>query len=325
MSAAHVKRAFAVLAGMLAILAGPFLEAASAQQYPTKPIRLIVPYAPGTIELEARALAPTLEKVLGQPVLVETREGGGSTIGANYVAKGSPPDGYTVLYANSVVLTVAPYMRSLPYSTSDLRAVAQSTATPQLLAIRADAPFKTAPELIAYAKQHPGQVKFGSSGTGTAVHLAVEVLSDRTGIKLNHIPFNGLAPAVAAALGGNVDMVSGFPITIMPQVKAGKMLAIAHFDRERSPLVPDVPPLRELGIDTSVEVYVGAFVAKDTPDAVVAKLSDAFRQAVEAPEFQQFSTQRGTSPRYRSASEFARAIEAERLLYSDIITRLRKQ
>jgi tripartite-type tricarboxylate transporter receptor subunit TctC len=312
------RRRIGLLASTLLLAALP----AAAQQYPTRPIKIVVPYAPGGTDLEVRALAGVLEKELGQPIQVEIREGGGSTIGANYVAKGSTADGYTLLYINSTGVTVAPLMRKLPYVADDLRPVAQTTSNAHLLAIRSDLPYKTLSALIAYAKAHPGEIVFGSTGNGSGAHLAGEAFFDRADIKVNHIPFNGIGASVTAAVGGNVDMIIGYPIAIMPHVTAGKLLPIAQFSAERSPLLPDVPTLKETGVDLVIDIHTGVFAPKRTPDAVVARLSDAFKVAAAAPGFKSFGEQSWTVPFYRPTAEFAHEIEPEKTMYDKVIARL---
>ncbi len=314
-------RRFATLgaaAGALLLAVWP----AAAQQYPTRPIKIVVPYAAGGTDLEVRAQAPMLEKALGQPIQVEIREGGGSSIGANYVAKGSAPDGYTLLYINSTGVTVLPQLRKLPYATDDLRPVAQTTSNAHLMAIRADLPYKTLAEMIAFAKQKPGEVVFGSTGNGTGAHLAGEKFFDAAGITVNHIPFSGIATAVTAAVGGNADMVIGYPIAIMPQVAAGKLRPIAVFSEARSPLLPEVPTLTESNVDLVINIHTGVFAPKATPDAIVARLSAAFATSAQAPAFKTFGDQSWVEPLYRPTAAFATAIEPEKTMYTQVIARL---
>ena len=309
----------------LSVAAGALLLGvlpALAQTYPTRPIKVVVPYAAGGTDLGVRGLAAGLEKELGQPIQIEVREGGGSSIGANYVAKGSAPDGYTLLYINSTGVTVLPQLRKLPYATDDLRPVSQTTSNAHLMAIRADLPYKDLPGLLAYAKAHPGEVVFGSTGNGTGAHLAGEAFFDAADIKVNHIPFSGISTAVTAVVGGNADMTIGYPIAIMPQVKAGKMIPIAQFSSTRSPLLPEVPTLRETGVPLVIDIHTGVFVPRATPDDIVARLDAAFAKAARAPEFAAFGAQSWVEPFYRPTAEFAREIEPEKTMYTKVIARL---
>ncbi len=295
--------------------------AASAQGFPTKPITIVVPYAPGTTDQEARALAPLLEKALGQPVQVDNRPGGGGAIGTQVVAR-SKPDGYTLLYAAPAVITIAPLMGNLPYAYGDLAPIAQTTANPHVLAARADAPFKTLDELIAYAKANPGKVNFGSSGAGTAVHLAGEAFASRAGITINHVPFKGLSAAITSALGGHVDIVIGLPVAILPQVEGGKMRALAQFGAQRSPVLPDVPTLQEKGVKLALGVDLGVFGPKGIPDGVVAKLNDAIKAAVASPEFQEFAKKGKVTPGFLPATAYAEAVKRDLDLYEDLVPAL---
>lgn len=316
-----MNRAVAPVAGLVGLLALTVAGAAAAQGFPTGPVKFIVPYGAGGTDLELRAMAPVLERALGQPVQVENREGGGSSIGASFVAR-APADGHTVLYGSSIVLTVGPKLRKVPYALSDFRTVAQATSSAHLMAARVGAPFTTLREMLAYARANPGKVAFGSAGTGSGVHMANEYFVGRAGIDVNHIPFNGVNQATAAAVGGNVDYVIGFPIAIMPQIDGGKMVALGQFSSERSPLLPQVPTLREQGVDGVVDIHVGAFVPKGTPDAVVKRLDDAFKAAVTSPEFAAFGRERWTVPLYRGAADFAKAIEVELTMYDPVLPKL---
>lgn len=309
----------AVLTGLT--LLAPALPAA-AQEFPVRPIKVVVPYPPGVTDQEARALAAAAEKTLGQPVQVENREGGGGAIGANVVAKSSRPDGYTLLYAAAAVITIAPTLRKLPYGFEDLAPVAQITANPHLMAARPTAPFKTLAELIAHARANPGKVNFGSSGAGTAVHLAGEAFARKAGIQLNHIPFKGLNPAITAALGGHVDVVIGLPLAIMPLVEGGKLVPLAQFGAARSPVIPDVPTLREKGVELALATDIGFFGPRGIPAPVLTRLTTAFQTAVGSDEFQAFARKTRSTPLFRPPAEFARVLDSERKLWAELIPTL---
>lgn len=310
--------AFARVATVVGLVLLQFAPNCLAQAYPARPITVVVPYAPGATDQEARKLAEVLSKHLGQPVIIENKEGAGGAIGAQFVAK-SRPDGYVLLYAAPAVITIAPLLSSTPYAYEDLMPVARSTSSPHVLAVRADAPFKTTAELLAYARANPGKVVFGSSGTGTAVHLAGEAFADAAGIKLNHVPYRGLAPAVTAALGGFVDMVIGLPVAIKPQVEGGKLRAIAQFGPTRAAALPDVPTLRELGVNLSLGVDIGLFAPAGTPSAIVARIDDAVSKAVASDEFRSFAVQVLAAPAYLDAAEYRRVVDAERSAYARVI------
>ena len=293
-----------------------------AQAFPERPITLIVPYAPGATDQEARRLADLMSKELGQPVVVDNRTGAGGAIGTQAVAR-AKPDGYTLLYAAPAVITVVPLLGSAQYRYEDLVPVARSTTSPHVMAIRTDAPFKTLPEMISYAKQNPGRVVFASSGTGTAVHLAGEAFARAAGIEVNHVPHRGLAPAIIAALGGFADFVIGLPVAIKPQVDGGRLSAIAQFGATRAATMAEVPTLREQGVGIELGVDIGLFAPKGTPNAIVARLNQAVKQAVGSPEFAAFAQGALVLPAYLDSAAYHRVVEAERTLYERTVPGLK--
>lgn len=312
----HIRR-LGTLAAAAVLLAAP----AHAADWPTDTVSIIVPYSPGTTDKQARTLASVIEEKVGKPVQVDNKTGGGGAIGTQAVA-GAKPDGNTLLYAAPAVITIAPLMGTLPYSYADVKPVARVTGNPHVLAARADAPFKTIGELIAYAKENPGKVNFGSSGAGTAVHLAGAAFADAAGIELNHVPFKGLSPAITAALGGHVDVVIGLPIAILPQVEAGKMIALAQFGADRSPVLPDVPTLQESGVDLTLGVDLGLFAPKDVPADVVAAIDAAVKEAVASKAFQDFAASTQATPAYLDAAGFAEVVDRDKALYDRLVPKL---
>jgi len=311
----------AATAGLAATLALPALPAGAQTAAGGRAITIIVPYAPGATDREVRALAAVAEKTLGQPVVVENRPGGGGAIGAQAVARAAP-DGQTLLYAAAAVATALPLLRQLPYGFDDLVPVARMTANPHVLAARADAPFRTLAEMIAYARANPEKVVFGSSGAGTAVHLAGAAFARRAGIRINHVPFQGLAPAIAAALGGTVDFVIGLPVAIVPQAEAGKLRPLAQFGATRAPTLPNVPTLREQGVDLTLTVDIGLMAPKATPPATIARIAEAFRGALASPEFTTFARTGRITPGYLGPAEFGAALRADREVQREIISAL---
>lgn len=294
---------------------------ASAQAFPSRPITIVVPYAPGATDQEARRIAELAAKDFGQPVVIENREGAGGAIGAAYVAK-AKPDGYVLLYAAPAVVTIVPLISKPPYAYGDLMPVARATTAPHVLAARADAPFKSAGELIAFAKANPGKVVFGSSGSGTAVHLAGEAFADAAGIKFNHVPYRGLAPAVTAALGGFVDLVIGLPVAIKPQVDGGKLRYMAQFGPTRAAALPNVPTLRDLGVNLSLGVDLGLFGPTGIPQDVLSRIGDGIAKAVNSDDFKSFASKALAEPAYLNATDYRRVVDAERALYTRIVPSL---
>lgn len=295
---------------------------ALAQSYPSKPVTVVVPYAPGATDQAARKLADELAKQLGQPVVIENKDGAGGVIGTQYIAR-AKPDGYTLLFAAPAVITVAPLLGNAQYKYEDIMPVAQVTTSPHVLAARADAPFKSGKELIDYAKANPGKVVFGSSGTGTAVHLAGEAFAKSAGIEFTHAPYRGLAPAVTAALGGFVDLVIGLPVAIKPQVDGGKLRAIAQFGATRAPSLPDVPTLKELGVDLTLGVDIGLFAPAGTPDDVIVRIDAAVEKAVASADFQTFVNNSLSVPAFLDAAGYSKVVGTERDLYAKIVPELK--
>ncbi len=277
--------------------------------FPDKPITIIVPYAPGTDQV-ARGLATELEKAFGQTVVVENKTGGGGSVGAGFVAR-SKPDGHTLLFAVSAVQTSAPHQTRLPYGFDDLQPIARISVGPNVIAARADAPFKTLQEMIAYAKANPGKVSYSSAGTGGATHLAGEALARAAGIKLTHIPFQGAAPAVAAAVGGSVDLGTGFAQAIMPQVEGKRLVALAQVGGERAKILPDVPTFKEGGVNLVLPPNTGIWAPAGTPPEVVAKLEQALANALKAPALQTLVERTQTEVDFLNSADFRKVLVEE--------------
>ena len=293
----------------------------SAQGFPTKAITIVVPYAPGATDREARKIAELAAKHLGQSVVVENRDGAGGTIGATYVARANP-DGYTLLYSAPAVLTVAPLVGKPAYVYEDLMPLARASITPHYLAARIDAPFRNAREMVAYAKSNPGKLTFGSPGNGTAVHLAGEALADAAGFQFTHVPHRGLAPALTAVMGGFVDVVIGAPGVINAQVEAGKLRAIAQFGATRAAALGTVPTLREQGIDLALRADFGFFAPKGLPADVVVRLNDALQKAIESEEFKSFVAVSLVAPAFLNANDYRAVVDSERAIYARVVPKL---
>lgn len=308
---------FIVSAFAIALLTTPVTWA---QGCPDKVIKLIVPFAPGTTDQQARALAVGMEKSLGQTIVVETKGGAGGSIGTTAVARAAP-DGCTLLYSSLAPLTIVPLVSSVSYGYDEVTPVARVMASPHLLAARSDAPYKTVEELVAYAKANPGKVNFGSAGTGTAVHLAGMAFANAAGIQITHVPFQGLAPAVTAALGGHVDIVVGLPIVILPQASAGKLTPMIQLGAKRAVSLPDVPTAMEKGIQVDLISNHGIFVPKGTPLATSAKVENAVKTAMESPEWAKFAKERNEAPSFGTSAEFKRDVDLERELMTVLVKR----
>ena len=297
------------------------ISAAQAQDFPTRAVTIVVPYSPGATDTLARTLSEGLSEELGQPVVVETRPGAGGTVGGAFVA-GADPDGYTLLFAVSSVQTVAPHQRDLPYGFDDLRPVARVAVGPNVIAARTGAPFATIEEMISYASENPGDVSYGSAGTGGATHIAAEAIARAAGLDLFHIPFNGVTPAITATVAGDVDLVLGYASSILPQAEGGNLVALAQLSHERASVAPDLSTLREAGVDLALPPNVGVWAPAGTPDDVVARLSDAIGAAAQSVSFMEYGQTTLTEIDYAPAGVFAQVLAAEDAFFADLLANI---
>ena len=297
--------------------------AVTAQDYPNRAIRVLVPYAPGGTDHQMRVLAPTFSKLLGQPIVVENREGGGATIGAIAV-KTAVPDGYTLLYTGSGALTVAPHMRKgVPYTHEDFTPIGNVTGTSFILTARPDLPYKTVGELIAYARANPGKVNYGSAGIGTTTHTTAAALDSAAKAPMTHVPFQGIGPAVRGLLGGQVDIAIGLGSAIMPQVNAGKLLGLASTGTQRTEFLPNAPTLREAGFDVVEVTKFGLFGPRGMPDAVVQRLVSVLAEAVKAPEFIDLARKTFNSVLYLPPAELRAVVDSESRYFRKLVADLK--
>src|SRR5262245_5743704 len=263
--------------------------AASAQDYPNRLVRMVVPYAAGGgVDIVARAVSQELAKRIGQPVVVENRAGAGSNIGSDAVAKAAP-DGYTLLMASPANAINMSLYRKMPYDTQrDLAPVALVGAVPSVLVTNPDLPVKTVPELIALAKAKPGSLNYGSGGAGTSEHLAAEMFRSMAGIDLVHVPYKGGANAMTDVMGGQISLMFTNMLGALPHIRSGKLKAIAIADSRRSPALPDVPTFAESGFkDYEVLVWWGVMAPAKTPAPVIAYLNREIVVALGAPELKE--------------------------------------
>jgi len=319
------RRSLLQLAGSgLAGLAG--LPAFAQDEYPSKPVSLLVPFPPGGVaDTVGRPVAEAMGRALKQSVVVENKGGAGGGIGMAQVAK-SKADGYSMLMALSsiVVLPEADkVLKRAPMFTLDqLRPVARFTADPTALVVRADSPWKTYQDFIAYVKARPGAVTFGSSGNYGTMHVPMEQLKGATGSFMLHVPYTGAGPAVLALLAGHVDALSTGPSSVMQHVRAGKLRVLAHWGEGRLAALPEVPSLRELGVPISYSQWSGLFVPAGTPEPVVAKLRQAARAASEDARARQALAAAGTFFQYQDAPEFERFVQADARSMVSLVQRI---
>ena len=297
---------------------------ASAQAWPTKPIRLISPFSAGsTVDLQARLLAIPLAEILGQPVIVEDKAGAGGAIGLDFVAK-SPPDGYTIGIGTTGPMTINPYLigSSVPYDPNkDFAPIGQYGIGPNVIVINASVPAKTLPELIALAKAKPGTISYASSsGIGSTAHLAGELLGSVAGIDIVYIPYKGNAEGVTALLSNQVQMaISGLP-PMIAHVQSGKLRPLAVTGPTRMAQLPDVPTVTEIGFkEIDVSAWYGVVAAAGTPPDIVNKLADAFAKAIARPEIRDRFLATGTEPFVTSPKQFADLIRSDGVRWSAVI------
>jgi tripartite-type tricarboxylate transporter receptor subunit TctC len=300
------------------------MNSALAADYPSQTITFVVPYGPGGTDREARFLAPHISKVIGQSIVVENKSGGGGAIGTNYVAR-SEPDGYTLEYGAVTVLSLAPNMNKLPYGMDDMMPLASTSWLPNMLATRADAPWQTVQELIDFAKKNPRKVKFGSAGTGTAVHLALEAFANAAGIEIRHVPFKGTGEAITNTVGGHVDCVFGMPQAVIPQVKGGKLRALAIFSKTRFPGMPDLPTLNEAGVSVDPNAgtnRLGIFAPAGTPQAVCDTVSNAVKKVLEDEQVLAKLKELNSLPEYLNQKEFTQLAHDQSVMYQELIKKV---
>ena len=321
------RRTFSVAVTAALVLAAPTLVQAQ-QAFPTKPITMIVPFpAGGLADIVARPVAEAMSRELGQPVVIENKGGAGGGIGMGMAAK-APPDGYTVLMALSSYSVIpeadAVLGRAPMYSFSALRPIARITADPTVLAVRADAPWKSAKDFVEDAKKRPGAINYGSSGNYGTMHVPMEILAQNAGIKLTHVPFTGAAPAIVALLGGQIDAVSTGPATVVQHVKAGKIKVLAHWGNGKLQALPDVPSLKEAGYNAEYAQWSGMFIPAATPEPVAQRLRAAVRAAANDPKVKEVIGNAGSPILYQDTPDFEKYVQADVKRMADVVKKIGK-
>lgn len=307
---------------MLAGLAALLPPAAWAQAYPSKPIRLVVPFPPGgSLDIVARAIGQRLAEAWGQAVVIDNRPGAGGNIGADLVAR-SAPDGYTILEGalSTHAVNVSLYPR-LPYDpVKDFAPITLVAVTPNVLVLNSAFPINSVPELIAYAKAHPGALSFGSGSNGSAGHLAGELFKTEAGVDMVHVPYKGGGPALQALLAGDTQLMFDNLANSTPQLKAGKLKALAVTTAKRSSLAPALPTLGETGLP-GFDIYTwwGFMAPTGTPKDIIAKWNAETRRILGTPEMTAFFAQQGAEPSPTTPEQFAALIKKEIAKYAKIV------
>lgn len=309
-----MKRLFSVLLALTASLA---TGSAAAQQspvaYPGRPIKIVVPFAPGgTTDILARMLGQRLTAVWGQPVIVENKPGAGATLGAELVAK-SPADGHTLLMgATHHTIAQNVYPKLAYHLGRDFSPVSIMALVPNMVVVNANVPARTVQELIALAKSQPGKLNYGSAGSGTAHHLIGEMFKLRAGVNMVHVPYKGSAPAVADLLAGTVEVMFDTVTSGLPHVKSGRTRALAVTTAKRSSALPDVPALTESALPGfDIGTWFGILAPAGTPPEVVAKLNGEIAKMINEPEIRKQLLEMGAEPVGNSSSEMAAQLKRE--------------
>jgi tripartite-type tricarboxylate transporter receptor subunit TctC len=294
---------------------------ALAQSYPSKPVKLIVPFPPGgAVDYYARAVQPRLAENLGQPILIENRAGAGGMVGADAVAK-SPPDGYTLLVGNiaALAMNVGIYSKMTYDPVKDLTPILRTVAVNYVMAVHPSVPARSVAEFVAHARANPGKLSYGSAGSGSAPHLATELLKQRAGIDLLHVPFKGGGPMVTDLLGGQIEMVIADQANLMPHVKAGRLRALAVGTLERSSVHPELPTIAEAGFPGfEARAWQGIVGPAGMAPDIVKRLNAAFIRAMAAPEVHQRLLEGGLDPIVGTPEAFGEFIRAEIAKWSKV-------
>lgn len=293
-----------LLSGVLLLI--PILS--WAQPYPTKPINILVGFAPGgTMDVSTRVLAGKAEKFLGQPFLVSNNGGGGGSVALGIVAK-ERPDGYYLAGCTSTGLIRIPQFRTVPYKLEDFVPIMHFGAPQTGIVVKTDSPFKTLKDLVDYAKKNPGKVTYSSTGVGSPMHLAMEYVAKQEGIQWTHVPYPGSTPALTALLGGHVTAQSGSTEWI-PQIRAGAVRLLGTHGEKRMKAFPEVPTFRELGYDFINETVFMVAAPNGTPSAILKRLEEAFHKAMDDPEFIQTMERMEIEITYRNAEDTKKYLE----------------
>ena len=309
--------------GAIALAAATLSLGAAAQAYPTKPITIVVPFsAGGTTDILARLVGQYLTTELGQPVVVDNKAGAGGNIGGALAAK-APADGYTLFMGTVGTHAInAALYKKMPFDhVKDFAPLSRVANVPNLLVAHPSQPFKTVPEMIAYAKANPGKINFGSPGNGASPHLSGELFKSMAKVELTHIPYKGSAPAVSGLLGNQIAIMFDNMPSVIPHVRSGKLRAIAISTAKRSPELPDVPTIAEAGVPGYEAVsWFGLFAPAATPKPVLDKLSTALSKVLANPEVQKKISAQGGETVNETPAQFAAFIRSETTKWGKVLT-----
>ena len=315
---------FACAAAILLLSGSPALaqtpSTGSGQAYPTKPVRIVVPFAPGGgTDILTRIMLPKLSETLKQQLIVDNRPGAGSQIGTEVVAKAAS-DGYTILMVDTAFMTNPSLYSKLPYSQKDFAPVSLAATAPVIMIVHTSVPVRTVKELVSLARAQPRALNFASGGPGSSTHLGVELLKYVAQIELVHIPYKGTGPAVADVLGGQVTMMFAGISSVKQHVESGRLRAIAVTGEKRSPAMPRVPTFGEAGMkEVDASSYWGALAPARTPPEIVARLSQTMAQVLNMPDVRDKLVELGFDPLGGGPSEFAALLAKETDKWAKVI------
>lgn len=300
----------------------PQLSAAQGAAYPNKPVRLVVPAAPGGgADFLARIVSTRLQEQTGQSFVIDNRSGASGTIAADLTAKAAP-DGYTMLLGQSTSMAIAPHLyQRLPYDTlRDLKPVTLVAEVPNILVVHPSVPANSVKELIALAKAKPGTLNFGSAGNGAPSHLAGEMFKSAAGVDIVHVPYKGAGPATNDLLAGQIQVMFAPMVAVLPQVKAGRLKALGVTSAKRSPAVPDLPTLAESGLSGfAIVSWCGFFVPAATPPSVVDRLHQETVKALKNKDTIDRFAKEGAEPEGNTPAEFAAYVQQEYARYAKLV------
>jgi len=305
----------------LLLMLAAAVQIAVAQSYPTKPVRLLVPYPPGgPVDAVGRIIGQPLGALLGQNIVVENRSGAGGSVGADAVARAAP-DGYTMLIGNTGPMTVNPVLQpKLPYDPQkDFHPVTWLVSAQMVLVVHPSLPVRSVKELVALARAHPGSLNYGSAGVGNLTHLGMELFQSMAKMKVNHVPYKGVAPAYVDLMSGELGLMFGNISGPLEYIRAGRMRVLAVSSTKRSPVLPQVPTVAETYPGFDLVTWMGIFVPAGTPDAIRARLHGDIVEVLQRPEVRERLVGLGNEVVAGDAEKLAAHISRELALYAKII------